>query len=96
MPVVEPNGVVSYLAPISATSSRVALGTLPSRTIFIRNAKTSAGTLFVGDNTVTSAGAGNVFVDLQPGEGIFIDLANASLLNIVAATTATAYVAGLR
>lgn len=92
MPIFTNYSTVTYNATLSLTTTRTALPSNAGRTVFLRNAKTSGGTAFIGDATVTSAGGGNVLVDLQPGEGMFVDVNNASLFNAVAATTATLFV----
>jgi len=86
---------IAEQATISATGTRAQLASISGRTFFIRNAKASAGPAYLGGSDVTTGGGGKVMIDLQPGEGIFLDLTNPSGLWVVAASTATVYLTGL-
>lgn len=55
------------------------------RTVVIQNLDTSINVL-LGDVTVTNSGGGNVFLQLAPGQIVFLDIASAGLLYAVAAS----------
>ena len=86
----------SQLTPVTLTGTGSAqqMPDNSARTVFIRGAKANTTTLYIGSaNSVTAAGAGAVVVDLQPGEGIFMDIKNSNMLWYIAASASpVAYV----
>jgi hypothetical protein len=94
MPVVNPSSTVTMGAGIAVTA-RQQLPNRGARTVLIRSAKTNTVAVWLGDSTVTTAGAGNVLMDLQPGEAIFLDIGNSNLLYAAASSSSTIYVSGM-
>lgn len=94
MPVVSPASSVTMAAGIAVTA-RQQLPSRAARTVFLRSAKTNTVAIWIGGSDVTTAGAGTVLMDLQPGEGVFIDIGNSNLLYAAASSSSTLYVSGL-
>lgn len=108
MPVVSPNTTIAYI-PIMATgataknlqtgttSAPATIGvTFPARTIFLRAPKANTAAVFIGDSTVLSTPAGNVMIDLQPGEGIFIDFNDLGTFWAVSAAAQSLFAVAMR
>ena len=80
----------------TTTTAPTSVQFFPARTCFIRAAKANSATVWVGDATVTNTGTGNVLVDLQPGEGIYVDANNLGLFWAASAAAQTIYATTLR
>lgn len=94
MPVVNPSSTVTMGAGIAVTA-RQQLPNRGARTVFLRSAKTNTVAVWIGDSTVTTTGGGNVFMDLQPGEGIFLDIGNPNQLYAAASSSSTIFVSSM-
>jgi hypothetical protein len=55
----------------------------------------NTGKLYVGDNSVTSTGGGNVFTKLQAGQIAVMQLSSTSLLNVVGTAASQTYYVGI-
>jgi hypothetical protein len=95
MAVVASNSTLKFNAAIATSWTRTQLANTGTRTVWLRAKKTNTAEIYIGDVTVTSAPGGNIVMDLQPGEGIFFDITNPSLLYAVSAAAQTLYVAGM-
>lgn len=94
MPAISPAGAITMQTTIT-TGARAVLPTTAARTVFLRAAKANTDTVWLGDSTVTTAGAGKVFCDLQPGEMLILDLSNTNLLYSASAAPQTLYVSSM-
>lgn len=104
--IVEPFGTITYQAILVTGSTAKNLqsqatgaftGTPVScRTVFLRNPKANTAAVFIGDSTVTSAPGGNVIVDLQPGEGLFLNVGTISLFYAVSAAAQSLFVTAFK
>lgn len=94
MAVTAPAGTLTMAAVINVTA-RQQLPAAGCRTVVLRSDKTNTATIWVGGSTVTTAGAGTVLVDLQPGELISLDLNNSSLLYVAAGSSQKLYASAM-
>ena len=94
MSTVSPASTITFGTTVT-TGARTQLVSCPARTVMLRAAKTNSAAIWIGDSTVTTAGAGKVLIDLQPGEAAFLDINNANLLYSASAASQTLYVSGL-
>lgn len=106
MPVFQNYGTITYFTTATGSTAKnlgtttttapTATQSFPARTCFIRAAKANSATVWIGDATVTSTGTGNVLIDLQPGESIYLDINNLGLLWAASAAAQAVTVATLR
>jgi hypothetical protein len=94
MSLISPASAITMGAGIAVTA-RQQLPNRGARTVLLRSAKTNTVAIWVGDSTVTTAGAGNVLLDLQPGEAVFLDIGNPNLLYVAASSSSTLYVSSM-
>jgi hypothetical protein len=74
------------------TSGSDAASSLACRELWISADSGNSGGVYVGDVTVTTAGAGHVLCKLAAGAGVVIQVSNANLVYIVGtAASQTAY-----
>jgi hypothetical protein len=78
-----------------AVTARQQLANRGARTVLLRSAKTNTVAIWIGDSTVTTTGGGNVLLDLQPGEAIFLDISNPNLLYAAASSSSTLFVSSM-
>lgn len=89
LPAAAPTTTVALPQPrVLAGTTRAAITASPvaGRTVFLKAAADNADTILVGDVSVTSAGGGQVLLELAPGEGVSLDILTTGGLYAVSPT----------
>ena len=78
------------------TTRQTLLGTADraAREVWITVDDANSGKLYLGDNTVTSTGGGNVFTKLGAGQGVVMQVGNTDDLYVVGTAASQVYYVG--
>ncbi len=89
--------VIGFPKQTVGTTRQTLLGTSDrsSKEVWITVDDANSGKVFLGDNTVTNSGGGNVFAKLQAGATAVIQIANTNDLNIVGSAASQVYYVGV-
>lgn len=70
-------------AKVTVGTTRAQLSDVSAQEIFISADSANSGSVYIGDNTVTSTGGGNCLCKLTAGSGITVQAKNANLFYVV-------------
>jgi hypothetical protein len=87
----EPASTITYTATVT-TGARTQLPSASARMVSFRAAKTNSAAIWLGGSTVTTAGAGLVLCDLQPGEIFFFNDSATTEIYTASAASQSLYV----
>src|SRR5436190_9565565 len=97
MPVTLYGSAVGHPKQTVGTTRQTLLGSgndVAAREVWITADSANTGSIFLGDVTVTSAGAGNVFTKLVAGAGIVLQVTNTNDLYAVGSASGQVFYVG--